>query len=77
MYNARSPNNVQQDVINSVYIRFVTPRTERLITEEDLHRVFDHFGHIIDVSIKDSTIDPVILFIYLYFLPFLNFILYY
>lgn len=29
------------------------------MTEEDLHQVFDSFGSVLDVSIKESSIDKV------------------
>lgn len=57
MYNAKTQNPTSQNVINSVYVRFVTPKIEEYVTEEDLHRVFDPFGSVLDVSIKESAID--------------------
>lgn len=59
MYNARAQNPVQQSVINSIYVRFVTSKLDRYITEEDFHYVFDGFGCVQDVSIKESSIDHV------------------
>ncbi len=29
------------------------------MTEEDLHNVFDSFGSVLDVSIKESSVDKV------------------
>eukprot|EP01040_Poterioochromonas_malhamensis_P021258 gene21258-25604_t len=61
MYNAKGNNgsapNSQSQMINSVYVRFVTPMLDRYITEEDLHYVFDGFGNVVDASIKESSID--------------------
>jgi RNA recognition motif-containing protein len=75
-------NNVG-NVINSVYVRFVTPKVncfsfcffpffliafffsfkvDHYVTEEDLHGVFDPFGCVLDVTIKESSVDPVWLY---------------
>lgn len=32
---------------------------EGFVTEEDLHNVFDSFGNVLDVSIKESSVDKV------------------
>lgn len=32
---------------------------DQYVTEEDLHRVFDPFGGVLDVSIKESSVDVV------------------
>eukprot|EP01040_Poterioochromonas_malhamensis_P009805 gene9805-10649_t len=57
MYNAKTQNPINQSIINSVYVRFVTPKMDQYVTEEDLHRVFDPFGGVLDVSIKESSVD--------------------
>jgi TolA-binding protein len=60
MYNAKGTTSTpgsQSQLINSVYVRFVTPMLDRYITEEDLHFVFDGFGNVADASIKESSID--------------------
>ena len=57
MYNARSQNPITESVINSVYVRFVTSKLHEYITEEDFHKVFDKFGCVQDVSIKESSVD--------------------
>ena len=46
-------------MINSVYVRFITPKVNEYITEEAFHKVFDHFGCVVDVSIKESSVDQV------------------
>eukprot|EP01039_Chlorochromonas_danica_P004249 gene4248-4668_t len=56
-YNARSPPSGNESVINSVYVRFVTSKLDQLITEVDLHHVFDRYGCVEDVSIKESSVD--------------------
>eukprot|EP01039_Chlorochromonas_danica_P006691 gene6691-7398_t len=43
--------------INSIYVRYSTPITDRTITNQDLLQVFIPFGYIEDVSIKESFID--------------------
>eukprot|EP00981_Chlorochromonas_danica_P014131 scaffold7410_cov169-Ochromonas_danica.AAC.16 len=45
------------NVINSVYIRYSSPRMDRTITEFDLHRIFLRYGAIEDVAIKESSVD--------------------
>eukprot|EP01038_Epipyxis_sp_PR26KG_P009530 gene9530-12837_t len=55
-YNARSTAHIES-IINSVYVRYVTTKIQDLITEEHLHAVFDGFGNVADVSIKESAFD--------------------
>eukprot|EP00597_Dinobryon_sp_UTEXLB2267_P006583 CAMPEP_0170093194 /NCGR_PEP_ID=MMETSP0019_2-20121128/26339_1 /TAXON_ID=98059 /ORGANISM="Dinobryon sp., Strain UTEXLB2267" /LENGTH=811 /DNA_ID=CAMNT_0010313935 /DNA_START=155 /DNA_END=2590 /DNA_ORIENTATION=+ len=57
MYNTRSPNPISESVINSVYVRYVTSKVDFFVTEEEFHKVFDRFGSVLDVSIKESSID--------------------
>jgi len=42
-----------------VYVRFITPKVNEYVTEEAFHKVFDHFGCVVDVSIKESSVDQV------------------
>lgn len=59
MYNARSQNPIHiHQVINSIYVRFSTPRLDQFITEEVLRRLFGRYGTVGDVSIKESSFDP-------------------
>eukprot|EP01038_Epipyxis_sp_PR26KG_P009531 gene9531-12838_t len=57
MYNARPSNSSSEPIINSVYVRYFTPKLSAYVTEEDLHSVFDVFGSVMDVSIKESNVD--------------------
>jgi RNA recognition motif-containing protein len=76
--NHHSSGSSGGSVINSVYIRFVTPKVncffffipfsyffsrtfkvDHYVTEEDLHGVFDPFGCVLDVTIKESSVDSV------------------
>lgn len=56
VHNIRD-QKVEEQIINSVYVRFITTNINELITEEHFHKVFDQFGNVEDVSIKESTLD--------------------
>lgn len=86
VHNIRD-QKVEEQIINSVYVRFITTNVStvyvlfslhyiimhlshppslppvvqinELITEEHFHKVFDQFGNVEDVSIKESTVDKV------------------
>lgn len=59
IHNAKAQKAPEESVINSVYVRFITPKVNEYITEEAFHKVFDHFGCVVDVSIKESSVDQV------------------
>jgi hypothetical protein len=46
-------------IINFCSVPLTFFQVDQYVTEEDLHRVFDPFGCVLDVSIKESSIDPV------------------
>lgn len=86
VHNIRD-QKVEEQIINSVYVRFITTNVStvyvlfclhyiimhlshppslpsvvqinELVTEEHFHKVFDQFGNVEDVSIKESTVDKV------------------
>eukprot|EP00981_Chlorochromonas_danica_P007919 scaffold1900_cov183-Ochromonas_danica.AAC.25 len=51
------PTGRSKSVINSIYIRYESGRTDP-ITFQTLSPVFEQFGPVTEISIKDSTIDP-------------------
>ncbi len=64
VHNAKAQKTTEEGVINSVYVRFITPRVSEYVTEEAFHQVFDAFGSVLDVSIKESSIDQVTILYY-------------
>eukprot|EP01032_Pedospumella_encystans_P012070 gene12070-13988_t len=56
-HNLKTHKTEEPAIINSVYIRFITPKTSEYVTEEVIHRAFDQFGSVVDVSIKQSAVD--------------------
>eukprot|EP01035_Chromulina_nebulosa_P016901 gene16901-22390_t len=48
-------NNNQSSNINSVYVRFKTVKSGKIVNEEVLNSIFSTFGKISDCSVKSST----------------------
>eukprot|EP01031_Cornospumella_fuschlensis_P025419 gene25419-30693_t len=53
--NAKS--NSSASSINSVYVRYSTPRMDRRLSEYDLHRIFSVYGNVEEITIKDCHMD--------------------
>lgn len=47
-----------KSIINSIYIRYESTKVDP-ITFQTLSPIFEQFGPVTEISIKDSTVDPV------------------